>query len=88
VGSAARGWIIAAFIAAYGWFFRQPAASLEIMFLVGALLQITVIAIRRFVPSSHQAEAMRVFELLADGASVFSFAIGVFGGIAALTSQL
>jgi len=88
VSSAARGWAIAGFIAVYGWFAQQPGASLSSMFLVGAVLQIIVIALRRYVPANQQPMAMHIVEMVADGATVLSFAMGVFGGIAALTEQM
>lgn len=88
LNSASRGWLIAGFIAVYGFFIQQPGASKEILFLVGAVLQLAIILIRRFVPDESQGEAMYVYEYVADGVSVLLFALGVFGGIAALTAQI
>src|SRR5688572_16671243 len=88
VSSALRGWMIAGFIAGYGWFMQQPDSSLTIMFLVGAAFQIVVITLRRFVPPDQQPDAMNIVEMLADGATILSFALGVFGGIAAQTAQV
>lgn len=88
LSSASRGWFIAGFLAVYGWFMRQPGPSMELLFLVGAALQLAVILIRRFVPADMQPEAIYIYEYVADGASVLLFALGVFGGIAALTAQV
>jgi hypothetical protein len=76
-----RGVFIAAAVAAYSWYFKQPSASLAQMFLVGAGLQVLVLVIRRLVTADLQPKAMEIFELLADGATVLSFSLGVFGGI-------
>jgi hypothetical protein len=88
LSSTVRGWIIAAFIAGYGWFFQQPGASLSSLLLVAAAFQILVIAVRRFVPDANQHEAMHIVEMLADGATILSFALGIFGGIAAQTARM
>lgn len=88
LNSASRGWFIAGFLAVYGFFIQQPGASSEVLFLVGAVLQLAVILIRRFVPAESQGEAMYVYEYVADGVSVLLFALGVFGGIAARTAQI
>jgi hypothetical protein len=88
LSSATRGAFIAGFLAVYGWFMRQPGPSLEVLFLVGAALQLAVILMRRVVPADYQAEASGIYELLADGASVLLFALGVFNGIAASTRQM
>jgi len=86
--SSSRGWFIAGFLAVYGFFLHQPGASKEVLFLVGAALQLAIILIRRFVPAESRAAALYVYEYVADGASVLLFALGVFGGIAALTAQV
>lgn len=88
LGTAARSGLIAGFLAAYGWFVNQPGASFEVTFLLGALLQLVVVVLRRFVPAANQAEALFVFEMVADGVSVLLFALGVFGGIAAATADV
>jgi len=87
LGSGVRGWLIAGFLAAYGFVVKQPEVTFEVSFLVGALLQVAVIVLRRVVPAEWQAEAMQIFELVADAASVILFALGVFGGIAAAINQ-
>jgi hypothetical protein len=87
LGSGVRSCLIAGFLAAYGFVLKQPGATFEISFLVSAVLQVAVIVLRRVVPAESQAEAMQIFELLADAASVVLFALGVFGGIAAGISQ-
>ena len=80
LSSTLRGFFIAALIVAYGWLMRQPGASMTVGVLVAAALQLGVIAIRRLVRADHQAEALYIFELVADGVTVLLFALGVFGG--------
>ena len=80
--SGGRGVAIAVFIGLYGWYMRLPEGSFAVSLLVGAGLQILVLALRRWVPADRQPEAMYVFEYIADGVSVLMFALGVFGGIA------
>jgi len=86
--SAFRGLVIAVLIAAYGWFFKQPGASLTGMFLAGAAMQVLVIAIRKFVPADSVPRALDVLELLVDGATVLVFALGVYGGIVRLPADV
>ena len=76
-----RGVFFSLCIAGYAWAFKKPAASLTEMFLVGAALQLAAFCLRRFVPADRLPQAMNVFELLVDGATVFAFALGVYGGI-------
>lgn len=82
-----RGLAIAVFIGLYAWFMRQPEGSFAVSLLVGAGLQILVLALRRFVPADRLPQAMYVFEYLVDGVSVLMFALGVFGGIAKMSSM-
>ena len=82
MSSAVRGTIIAILIAGYAWQFKQPAMSLSMSLLVAAGLQFVVIVIRRFVTADQQPLALYIFEMIADGATVLLFALGVFGGIA------
>ena len=88
ISSNVRGLVITALIAAYGWVFKQPGASFTQMLLVGAALQLAVICLRRFVPADRLPQAMNVFELLADGATVFVFVLGVYGGLARMPPDL
>ena len=88
LSSAARGWVIAGILAVYGWFTSQPGLSLDTLFLVGAGLQLAVILLRRFLPPDTRPEAIYLYELVADGVSVLLFALGVFGGIAAMATQM
>jgi hypothetical protein len=81
LGSISRGIIIAAMVTGYAWALKQPAASLTAAFLIAAGLQLAVLAIRRFVARERQPLALFTFELIADGATVLLFALGVFGGI-------
>lgn len=81
LGSPFRGLLIAVLVAAYGWFFHQPQASLSSAFLFAAGAQLAVVALRKFVPSTVLPQALDLFDLLADGATVLLFAVGVYGGI-------
>jgi hypothetical protein len=83
-----RGIIIAMLIAGYAWISRQPAASMTASLLIGAGLQLAVILIRRFVAADQQPMALYIFEMVADGATVFMFALGVFGGIANIAAAV
>ncbi|MEO8016726.1 MAG: hypothetical protein ABI769_02850 [Pseudomonadota bacterium] len=84
----ARGIIIAALIGVYAWVFKQPAASLTWSFLAAVGIQLVVIALRRFVPPANLPVALYVFELFADAATVFMFALGVYGGILKMASAV
>jgi hypothetical protein len=81
-----RGVAIAAMIAFYGWFMREPAGSWSASLLAGAGVQLLVIVLRRLVPADRLPQAMYVFEMIADGVTVLLFALGVFGGIAHVTA--
>jgi hypothetical protein len=83
-----RGIFIAALIVAYGWFVGSPQGSFAQVFVVSAALQILVIVIRKLVPGGQQSHAQYIFEVVADGATVLVFALGVFGGIARAAAQM
>jgi len=87
-GSIARGAIIAAMIVAYGWIMGLPESSFTQMLIVGVVLQVLVILIRKFVPADQMARAQDVFELVADGVTVLCFALAVFGGITKVPESL
>jgi hypothetical protein len=76
-----RGLLIALCIGGYAWVFDTPGASFTQMFLVGVGLQLLALAVRRFVPPERLPFAQYVLDLLIDGATVFVFALGVYGGI-------
>lgn len=81
LSSTIRGVIIGALIAAYAYVVGQPGASFTVTLLVGAALQVMVLLLRKFVPPALQNQAMQIFELAVDAATVLLFALGVFGGI-------
>jgi hypothetical protein len=83
-----RGIFIAVMIAAYSWVFHQPAAAFKETLLLGAALQLAVICVRRFVPPEVQPRMIELAVLLADGATVLLFALGVFGGIFRMPADL
>ena len=76
-----RGLLISLCIGGYAWVFHKPGASFTELFLVGVALQVLALLVRRFVPPDRLPQAMYIFELLVDGATVLLFALGVFGGI-------
>jgi len=86
--SAFRGLVIAVLVGFFGWFLKQPGASMTEMFLVGAAMQVMVIAIRRYVPPDLAPQVMNVVELLMDGVTVLMFALGVYGGINNLPQEV
>jgi hypothetical protein len=77
----ARGIIIAVLMGAYGWVFHLPAASMTWTFLIAAVLQLVVILMRHFIPAANLPVMLYMFELFADAATVFMFALGVYGGL-------
>jgi hypothetical protein len=87
LGSGIRSGFIAVLIGIYGWITRGPAGSLTVTLLIAAGVQLVVIALRRFVPADRLPAAMHVYEYIADGITVFLFALGVFGGIARSTEM-
>jgi nucleoside recognition membrane protein YjiH len=81
LSSAIRAAIIGALIAVYAYVLREPGATFTASLLVAAGLQVVVLLLRKFVPTYLMPQALHVFELMADAATVFLFALGVFGGI-------
>lgn len=81
ISSTVRGVIIGGLMAFYAWVMREPGATLTVSLLIAAGLQLGVILLRRFVPAYLMPQALHVFEMLADAATVLLFALGVFGGI-------
>jgi hypothetical protein len=87
-GATFRGFVIAALIGAYGWFMHQPSASFTSSFLVAIVLQLGLIFLKRFVPPEQLPRVLYAYETVADGVTVLLFALGVFGGIAALPNEV
>jgi len=81
LSSPARGVGIGAIALVYAYVTRQPGAAFTASLLIAAGLQVVVLLLRRFVPPDQLPQAMNVFELLVDAATVFLFALGVYGGI-------
>lgn len=81
VSSAVRGMLIALLVGAYFWLTGAPAGSFTVSLLIAAGLQVAVVALRRTVPPDYLPQAMNVFELLVDAATVLAFALGVYGGL-------
>ncbi len=80
----ARGIFIAVFIALYSWASKQSDGSMAVALLVGAAVQIAILGMRRIVPPDRMPETIYVIEMIADGITVMSFAIGVLGPIFSL----
>lgn len=81
LSSTVRGVIIAALLGAYAWVLQEPEGSFKGALLAAAGVQIGVLLLRKFVPSALLPQALYLFELLADAATVLLFAMGVFGGV-------
>ena len=81
ISSTIRGIAIGALAAGYAWLTNQSAGSLAIWLLIAAILQGLVLLLRKFVPPPLLPQAMYLFELFADAATVLLFALGVFGEI-------
>lgn len=81
LSSKVRGFIIAALVAVYGFVVREPAASLTLSLLLAAAFQIAILALRRWLPADRHPQAQDVAELVFDAATVFLFALGVYGGV-------
>jgi hypothetical protein len=81
LGATIRGVIISVLIATYAYVVGQPGASFTATLLIAAALQVMVLLLRKFVPPALMPQALQMFELAVDAATVFLFALGVFGGI-------
>ena len=88
ISSLGRGFFIGAFVAVYGLFTNYPQASFTWMFLAGAGMQLAVLFVRKFLPPDLRDQFQEVFEYLADGITVLSFAIGIYGSIAGITAAV
>ena len=88
IASWTRGVLIGALIVFYGWFVKAPEGSFTQMFLVGAGVQLLIIVLRRFVPPDYAPQAQYIFEMIADGVTVLTFALGVFAGLARVTQAV
>jgi hypothetical protein len=88
LGTAVRGIIIGVLLIGYGLLFGRDGASFTECLLVGAGLQFLVLLLRKVVPPEMLPQAMYLFELLVDGVTVLMFAMGVYGGILRLGTEL
>ncbi len=80
LSSTVRGLIIGGLVGAYAFLLHRPGASFAVALLIAAGLQLAVMLLRKFVPPYLMPQALHVFEVLVDGATVLLFALGVFGG--------
>jgi hypothetical protein len=81
LSSTTRGILIAVLIGFYSYVMDHPGASFTASLLVAAGLQVGVLLLRRFVTPDLLPQAMYLLEMLADAATVFLFALGVYGGM-------
>lgn len=88
MGLAGRGLVIGLFILTYGFLTNYPQASYTWMFLLGAALQIAIICARKFLPPDLAARHQDILEEIANGITVLSFALGVFGAIGRMPDSL
>lgn len=88
IGTLWRGVVIGTIAAIYAFATHQPQGSMTAAFLWAGGLQLAVIALRKLVPPAYLPDAMSVFEMIADGLTVCSFAIGVYGAWLRLPADL
>lgn len=81
LSSTVRGVLIGLLFAGYALIVGQPGASFAASLLIAIALQIAVLVSRRFVAADNQPTVMFVCELVADGLTIFLFALGVYGGL-------
>lgn len=81
ISSTLRSVIIVALIGFYSYVMNHPGASFTGALLIAAGLQVAVLLLRRLVSPALLPQAMYLLELLIDAATVFLFALGVYGGV-------
>jgi hypothetical protein len=86
--SMVRGVAIGALMATYAWATHQSTGSYKSGLIVAIALQLAVLAVRRFVPTEQIGRAIYICEMLADGATVLLFALGVYGGTMSIPPEL
>jgi hypothetical protein len=74
--------------AGYAILMPYPQASFKVSFAIGAALQLAILLMRRFAPADSFPKVQYLSELLADGATVLLFAVGVLGTIANMPQDL
>ena len=88
IGNIMRGVAIAVLLTAYGFLMPYPQVSFKVMFLIGASLQLAIIFARKFVPPELMPQVQNACELIADGATILAFALGIFGAIGQMPESL
>jgi hypothetical protein len=81
LSSTVRGVIIGLLLAVYAWLTQRPGVSLGASLLIAAGLQGLILLLRKFVPPDRMPGVVWTLEVIADGATVFLFALGVYGGM-------
>jgi hypothetical protein len=88
ISSMMRGVFFGLLTAGYAILMPYPQASFKVSFAIGAALQLAILLLRRFAPADSFPKVQYLLELVADGATVLLFALGVFGTIANMPQDL
>lgn len=83
-----RGVFFALLTTAFAILLPYPQASFKVSFAIGAVLQLAILLMRKFAPAESLPRVQYLLEMLADGATVLLFALGVLGTIANLPQEL
>jgi hypothetical protein len=88
ISSMMRGVFFGLLTAGYAILMPYPQASFKVSFAIGAALQLAILLLRRFAPADSFPKVQYLLELVADGATVLLFALGVLGTIAKMPQAL
>jgi hypothetical protein len=88
ISSMMRGVFFGLLTAGYAILMPYPQASFKVSFAIGAALQLAILLMRKFAPAEAFPKVQYLLELVADGATVLLFALGVFGTIANMPQDL
>ena len=88
ISSMMRGVFFGLLTAGYAILMPYPQASFKVSFAIGAALQLAILLMRKFAPPDAMPKVQYLLELLADGATVLLFALGVLGTIANMPQDL
>jgi hypothetical protein len=88
ISSVVRGVFFGLLTAGYAILMPYPQASFKVSFAIGAALQLAILLMRRLAPADSLPKVQYLLELVADGATVLLFALGVFGTIAKMPQAL
>lgn len=88
ISSMMRGVIFGLLTAGYAVLMPYPQASLKVSLAIGAALQLAILCMRKFAPADAFPKVQYTLELLADGATVLLFALGVLGTVTTMPQDL